>query len=303
MNSRRQNVIDTAHKLFIEKGYQATSVQDILDGSGISKGTFYNYFPSKGELFIAIFRSYHKKLRQAREELLIGQDLADVEIFIKQLELHMMVNKQSKLLILIEEVRVSNDDELKQFINRIQLLSIRWVYSRFLDIFGETKKPYLLDSAILFLGMMTHLNHFNYKAKTISSPEIKVIRYCMNRIGHIVNEVAESGEQILDPELIDTWIPNFRCNLHTSHNDLLQSTLALKKATNKALPCSEDRTKAIELIDFIHEEITQSSKPRQFLIESLLNTLKTQYATIAQQYVENFEENINFCLSQLEKEI
>ena len=150
MNSRRQNVIDTAHKLFIEKGYQATSIQDILDGSGISKGTFYNYFPSKGELFIAIFRSFYKKIRQAREELLIGQDLADIEIFIKQLELHMMVNKQSKLLILIEEVRVSNDDELKQFINRIQLLSIRWMYSRFLDIFGETKKPYLLDSAILF---------------------------------------------------------------------------------------------------------------------------------------------------------
>ena len=58
--------------------------------------------------------------------------------------------------------------------------------------------------------MMTHLNHFNYNAKTIGSPEIKVIRYCMNRIVHIVNEVAESGEQILDPELIDTWIPNLQ---------------------------------------------------------------------------------------------
>ena len=160
MNSRRQNVIDTAHKLFIEKGYQATSIQDILDGSGISKGTFYNYFPSKGELFIAIFRSYYKKLRQAREELLIGQDLADIEIFIKQLELHMMVNKQSKLLILIEEVRVSNDDELKQFINRTPIVKHTMDVYRFLDIFGETKKPYLLDSAIIFHSMMTHYESF-----------------------------------------------------------------------------------------------------------------------------------------------
>ncbi len=37
MNNRRQNVIDTAHKLFIDKGYQATSIQDILEEGGISK--------------------------------------------------------------------------------------------------------------------------------------------------------------------------------------------------------------------------------------------------------------------------
>lgn len=83
MNNRRQNVIDTAHKLFIDKGYQATSIQDILDGAGISKGTFYNYFPSKGELFIAIFRSFYTKIRHDREKLLIGQDSADIEIFIQ----------------------------------------------------------------------------------------------------------------------------------------------------------------------------------------------------------------------------
>lgn len=83
MNNRRQNVIDTAHKLFIDKGYQATSIQDILDGAGISKGTFYNYFPSKGELFIAIFRSFYTKIRHEREKLLIGQDSADIEIFIQ----------------------------------------------------------------------------------------------------------------------------------------------------------------------------------------------------------------------------
>ena len=237
MNNRRQNVIDTAHKLFIDKGYQATSIQDILDGSGISKGTFYNYFPSKGELFIAIFRSFYTKIRHDREKLLIGQDSADIEIFIQQLELQMMVNKQSKLLILIEEVRVSNDEELKQFINNTLLLSIRWMYNRFLDIFGESKKPYLLDSVIIFHSMMTHMNHFSYRANAAGTPDIQIIRYCMNRIVHLVNEVAESGEQIIDPELMDTWFPNFTNHLDSCHNDLLHSTTELKKAINKAFPC------------------------------------------------------------------
>lgn len=298
MNNRRQNVIDTAHKLFIDKGYQATSIQDILDGSGISKGTFYNYFPSKGELFIAIFRSFYTKIRHEREKLLIGQDSADIEIFIRQLELQMMVNKQSKLLILIEEVRVSNDEELKQFINQTLLLSIRWMYNRFLDIFGESKKPFLLDSVIIFHSMMTHMNHFSYRANAAGTPDIQTIRYCMNRIVHLVNEVAESGEQILDPELMDTWFPNFKNHLDPCHNDLLNATAELKKAINKAFPCGEDRTRAIELVDFIQDELMQADKPRKFLIESLLNSLKTQYAAQVQGYIETFEKSINSCLSQ-----
>ena len=303
MNERKQNVIDTAHKLFIEKGYQATSIQDILDGSGISKGTFYNYFPSKGELFMAIFSSFYKRIRFEREELLIGKDVADIEIFIKQLEIQMMVNKQSKLLILIEEVRVSNDEELKEFIKRIQLLSIRWILSRFIDIFGESKKPYLLDTAILFNGMMAHMSYFSFHAKDVTVSEIKIIRYCVNRIVDLVKGVAESKEQILNPELIDTWLPTFKNNMHQCHNDLMKSTLALKKATHRSLPCREDQTKANELIDFIQEELMQSSKPRIFLIESLLQVIKTQYASKAKQDVELFEENINTCLRLLEKEI
>ena len=54
MNDRKQQVLLTAQQLFVEKGFSATSVQDILDEAKISKGTFYNYFSSKNECLIAI---------------------------------------------------------------------------------------------------------------------------------------------------------------------------------------------------------------------------------------------------------
>ena len=44
---RRNEIIDVAHQLFLTKGYDNTSVQDVLDGVGIAKGTFYYYFDSK----------------------------------------------------------------------------------------------------------------------------------------------------------------------------------------------------------------------------------------------------------------
>ncbi|MGA9227687.1 MAG: helix-turn-helix domain-containing protein, partial [Mesobacillus sp.] len=70
MNDRKQLVIDKAHDLFIEKGYQATSLQEILEYSGISKGTFYNYFSSKNELLIAIFKNTYQKIEKERQELI-----------------------------------------------------------------------------------------------------------------------------------------------------------------------------------------------------------------------------------------
>src|SRR5919206_2043744 len=121
MNERKQHVINKAHQLFIDKGFQATSIQEIIDYSGISKGTFYNYFSSKNELLMAIFTSLGQQIDQERNKLLIGQDPADIEIFIQQLELQMDFNRRNKLLTLFEEVFVSNDPSLKQFLKRFQL--------------------------------------------------------------------------------------------------------------------------------------------------------------------------------------
>ncbi|WP_199620177.1 FAD-dependent oxidoreductase [Paenibacillus alkalitolerans] len=47
---KRQLVIDTAIRLFAEKGYEQVSVDEIIAISGISKGTFYHYFSSKEDL-------------------------------------------------------------------------------------------------------------------------------------------------------------------------------------------------------------------------------------------------------------
>jgi len=50
----KKKIIDAAEKLFSEKGYQATSVQDVLDALSISKGGFYHYFETKMDLLAAV---------------------------------------------------------------------------------------------------------------------------------------------------------------------------------------------------------------------------------------------------------
>ena len=44
---RKQQILNTAETLFAERGYEGTSVQDILDVLHLSKGSFYHHFESK----------------------------------------------------------------------------------------------------------------------------------------------------------------------------------------------------------------------------------------------------------------
>ncbi|MEZ4727225.1 MAG: TetR/AcrR family transcriptional regulator [Caldilineaceae bacterium] len=50
---RRTEILDVAQQLFYQKGYEQTSIQDILHSVGIAKGTFYHYFDSKETLLKA----------------------------------------------------------------------------------------------------------------------------------------------------------------------------------------------------------------------------------------------------------
>ena len=53
-DARRRAILDVAHDVFLAQGYAATSMSEIATKLGGSKGTLYNYFRSKEELFSAM---------------------------------------------------------------------------------------------------------------------------------------------------------------------------------------------------------------------------------------------------------
>ncbi|RDW19789.1 TetR/AcrR family transcriptional regulator [Oceanobacillus chungangensis] len=55
--SKKQEIISIAGKVIHSKGYQATSISDILQAAGIGKGQFYHYFSSKHDLGLAVMEN------------------------------------------------------------------------------------------------------------------------------------------------------------------------------------------------------------------------------------------------------
>ena len=62
---RREQIIETAERLFYTRGYERTAVQDILDELSLSKGGFYHHFESKLQVLEAVCARQGERDREA----------------------------------------------------------------------------------------------------------------------------------------------------------------------------------------------------------------------------------------------
>jgi AcrR family transcriptional regulator len=61
--SKREELIESAVQVFGQHGFQGTSLDDLLEASGLSRMTLYNHFKSKDELIVAVLRRRDEEFR------------------------------------------------------------------------------------------------------------------------------------------------------------------------------------------------------------------------------------------------
>lgn len=66
----RQLLVDSAIKLFSERGFSGTSMQDIVAGAGVTKGAFYHHFESKEDVLKLIHDQFLEAQAQEMERIL-----------------------------------------------------------------------------------------------------------------------------------------------------------------------------------------------------------------------------------------
>ena len=66
----REKILNTATQLFIQKGSEKTSMQDIAQTAGISKGAIYHHFKSKDEIVLAVMRSRQELMEEEMKQWL-----------------------------------------------------------------------------------------------------------------------------------------------------------------------------------------------------------------------------------------
>ena len=66
----REKILNTATQLFIQKGSEKTSMQDIAQTAGISKGAIYHHFKSKDEIVLAVMSSRQELMEEEMKQWL-----------------------------------------------------------------------------------------------------------------------------------------------------------------------------------------------------------------------------------------
>lgn len=114
----KQKLTNTSISLFEKKGFAETSIQDIVDSLGVTKGTFYYYFASKEELLMNIHLDYINGLIQRQEEIVNApmktcrQKIQDIaSLLISDIRTNGLSAK-----VFFREIKTLSDDKLDEII-------------------------------------------------------------------------------------------------------------------------------------------------------------------------------------------
>jgi AcrR family transcriptional regulator len=77
--ARRAEILDVASTLFRTRGYAATSVDEIVGGVGVAKGTFYYYFRTKEDVLTALARRMADEMAERSRAVAQDPDLGAIE--------------------------------------------------------------------------------------------------------------------------------------------------------------------------------------------------------------------------------
>lgn len=113
---------DKAIKVFWKKGYEATSMSDLIEGMGINKGSLYNAFGSKKELFERALLRYDRLNRQAALTQLaeLGDPVGAIERLFDGMIAETEADDQHKGCLLVNTAQElpNHPDDVKAMVTR-----------------------------------------------------------------------------------------------------------------------------------------------------------------------------------------
>jgi len=96
---RRKEIFDASVHLFLDKGFNETSMREIAEAASVGKSTLYDYFSSKDEILISYFEDEIQKIT-ANAKQINQQDLSISEKLRQIMEMHLAYLVANRLLYL-----------------------------------------------------------------------------------------------------------------------------------------------------------------------------------------------------------
>lgn len=268
MNDRKRQVIKVAKELFIKNGVTSTSIQDIIDESQISKGTFYNYFSSKNACLIAILEQGNNETYLRRQEILNRQDISNKEVLAKQISIHMLVNREQNLIPIFQAIHFSGDEDLKAAVRRYQLEELAWLTERLVDVYGGDSAAAAPDCAVIMYGIIQHLMHIGKVWSKREPTPTELVNFAMRRIDVMMADMMHMKDTFLEQDIF--------LNTHINKQVYTKQEIVEQLVTFNNDVKSEKKLENNQFIQFMIDEI-QAESPRISIIKSVNHSFREVY--------------------------
>ncbi|NQX59995.1 TetR/AcrR family transcriptional regulator [Paenibacillus qinlingensis] len=116
-DAKRQLILDTAAKVFANRGYHNTTVKDIVEEASISVGSFYFYFKGKEELFAELYLNIVKAFQDTAQKVLDIENYNLAKNFTRVISANLWMyqsNRELARIMLVEAVGLNPEFEKKR---------------------------------------------------------------------------------------------------------------------------------------------------------------------------------------------
>lgn len=136
VTEQKNRIIDTAELLFIQQGYQHTSVNKILDKLNIAKGTFYHYFTSKDNLLDQMINRMYGHFLKPISNIINDSELNAIAKFNQAINL-IKTYKIERKEMMMQLVEILYREENLRWRYKIEQQSIKLVVPEFAKIIEQ----------------------------------------------------------------------------------------------------------------------------------------------------------------------
>lgn len=268
MKDKERVIIETAIKLFAQKGFTNTSIQEIAVESGISKGAFYLHFKSKDSLLLSVLEYYYDIIQHNLHKF-DDLKLPPREIFTCQLEslLNIFIQEKEFIIMQTREQAIPLNESVKVFLLKMHKESHEFYQGAIKAIYGDTIKDYLWDLSILLDGLLQSYIRLILLDPTEFNTE-KVVKFIMNRLDNIVGGIINDEPLITESKLTSLMLKTKTFFINDDHK--IETVLKHLRQQIEALDEHEDLLISLEVLE---TEINKDS-PRIPVIQGMLSNFK-----------------------------
>ncbi|SFM27461.1 transcriptional regulator, TetR family [Gracilibacillus orientalis] len=269
MDSKKKRMIEVSLKLFSEKGFHSTSIQQIADQSEVSKGAFYLHFESKDDLLVEIYKYYSETVLQKLNNM--QHDTSNpFDQFTKQIGAFLQLFREHKEYLMMHfRDNIHLGDKKDDLIFKLHKQSYDWMENRLINIYGEELKPYIVDVIIQTDGMLS--GYFKWIAiHDLSFDPDQLATYITKNIDVLVQAILTAS---VPPVFQYRDLKLFKQRNSQNIQSVIEQIKA--KTTEMERGEKEQITEALHVL----EEEWQKQEPKQIIIQSMMEHLES-YTTI-----------------------